>query len=223
VEHRFNEEVGTHGEATDAGVKGRALRDALAAVLGLVFCAAVAAQGGEPTLRIRGAIDKVDATSMVVRDRAGKVTPLAYADDLTVSEVVPIDPAAIQAGAFIGTAAVPRADGTLAAIEVHVFPEEARGRGEGHRPFDLQPGSTMTNATVASVTPGPNDRVVTLRYKDGEKTIHVPNGVPIVTMKAADKSLLVPGAKVIVSEQLRGGKNVATRVIVGRNGFEPPM
>ena len=146
-----------------------------------------------------------------------------YADDLRVSEVVPIDPGAIQTGAFIGTAAVPRADGSLAAIEVHVFPEEARGTGEGHRPFDLRPGSTMTNATVASVTTGPNDRVVTLRYKDGEKTIHVPNGVPIVTMKAADKSLLVPGAKVIVSEQLRGGKNVATRVVVGRNGFEPPM
>ena len=199
------------------------MKQAVAGVLSLVFSVAVAAQGGEQTVRIRGTIDQVDANSMVVRDRAQKATPLAYADDLMVSEVVPIDPAAIQTGAFIGTAAVPRADGSLAAIEVHVFPEEARGRGEGHRPFDLQPGSTMTNATVASVTPGPNDRVVTLRYKDGEKTIHVPNGVPIVMMKAADKSLLVPGAKVIVGEQSRGGKNVATRVIVGRNGFEPPM
>ena len=121
----------------------------LAGVLGLLFCIAVAAQGGDQTVRIRGTIDQVDAKSMVVKDRAGKATPLVYADDLMVSEVVPIDPAAIQTGAFIGTAAVPRADGTLAAIEVHVFPEEARGRGEGHRPFDLQPGSTMTNATTA--------------------------------------------------------------------------
>ena len=199
------------------------MKQGLAAALGLLFSVAVVAQSGEQTLRIRGTIDQADARSMVVKDRGGKVTPLVYADDLRVSEVVPIDPGAIQTGAFIGTAAVPRADGSLAAIEVHVFPEEARGTGEGHRPFDLRPGSTMTNATVASVTTGPNDRVVTLRYKDGEKTIHVPNGVPIVTMKAADKSLLVPGAKVIVSEQLRGGKNVATRVVVGRNGFEPPM
>jgi hypothetical protein len=184
---------------------------------------AVVAQGSEQTVRVRGTIDQVDAKSMVLKDRSGKATPFVYADDLRVSEVVPIDPAAIQTGAFIGTAAVPRADGSLAAIEVHVFPEEARGTGEGHRPFDLQPGSTMTNATVASVTTGPNDRVVTLRYKDGEKTIHVPNGVPIVTMKAADRSLLVPGAKAIVSAQVRDAKNVATRVIVGRNGFEPPM
>ena len=195
----------------------------LTAALGVLISVAAAAQGAEQTLRIRGTIDQIDAKSMVVKDRGGKATPLVYADDLRVSEVVPIDPAAIQTGAFIGTAAVPRADGSLAAIEVHVFPEDARGTGEGHRPFDLQPGSTMTNATVASVTTGPNDRVVTLRYKGGEKTIHVPNGVPIVTIKAGDKSLLVPGAKVIVSEQVRGGKNVATRVIVGRNGFETPM
>ena len=195
----------------------------LTAALGVLISVAAAAQGAEQTLRIRGTIDQIDAKSMVVKDRGGKATPLVYADDLRVSEVVPIDPAAIQTGAFIGTAAVPRADGSLAAIEVHVFPEDARGTGEGHRPFDLQPGSTMTNATVASVTTGPNDRVVTLRYKDGEKTIHVPNGVPIVTVKPGDKSLLVPGAKVIVSEQVRGGKNVATRVVVGRNGVEPPM
>jgi len=199
------------------------LKRLLTAALGVLISVAAAAQGAEQTLRIRGTIDQIDAKSMVVKDRGGKATPLVYADDLRVSEVVPIDPAAIQTGAFIGTAAVPRADGSLAAIEVHVFPEDARGTGEGHRPFDLQPGSTMTNATVASVTTGPNDRVVTLRYKDGEKTIHVPNGVPIVTIKPGDKSLLVPGAKVIVSEQVRGGKNVATRVVVGRNGFEPPM
>jgi hypothetical protein len=199
------------------------LNRALAGLLSLLFSGAVAAQASDQTIRVRGTIDQADAKSMVVKDREGKQTSLGYADDLMVTEVLPIDPAAIQTGAFIGTAAVPRADGTLAAIEVHVFPEEARGTGEGHRPFDLQPGSTMTNATVAAVKPGANDRVVTLRYKDGEKTIHVPNGIPIVTVKAADKSLLVPGAKVVVTGQVRGGKNVAMRVLVGRDGFEPPM
>jgi hypothetical protein len=191
--------------------------------LGLVFSVAVAAQAADSTIRLRGTIDRVDAKSLVVRDREGRRTAVAFADNLAVSEVLPVDPAALQAGAFVGTTAVPRADGTLAAVEVHVFPEEARGTGEGHRPFDLQPGSTMTNATVAAVEPGANDRVITLRYKDGEKTIHVPNGVPIVTLKAGDKGLLVRGAKVIVVEQVRGGQNVATRVLVGRNGFAPPM
>ncbi len=195
----------------------------LAGVLALLFSATVAAQTTDATVRLRGTIDKVDATSLVVRDRAGHLTSLVYPADVVVSEVLPIDPQAIQSGAFVGTTAVPRADGTLSAIEVHVFPEAARGTGEGHRPWDLQPGSTMTNATVAAVKPGANDRAITLRYKDGEKTIHVPDGIPIVTMKAGDKALLVPGAKVIVTEQMRGGQAVATRVLVGRNGFEPPM
>lgn len=58
---------------------------------------------------------------------------------------------------------------------------------------------------------------------DGEKTIRVPNGVPIVTMKPGDRSLLTAGAKVIVTEQVVNGQPVAARVLVGRNGFEPPM
>ena len=81
----------------------------------------------------------------------------------------------------------------------------------------------MTNATVAKITSGNNDRTMTLRYKDGEKTIRVPNGVPIVTMKPGDRSLLKAGAKVIVTEQIVNGQPVAARVLVGRNGFEPPL
>lgn len=74
-----------------------------------------------------------------------------------------IDPATIQSGTFIGTAAVPRADGSLSAFEVPMFPEAARGTGEGHSPWDLQPGATMTNAAVASITPGAGSRTMTLR------------------------------------------------------------
>ena len=62
-----------------------------------------------------------------------------------------------------------------------------------------------------------------LRYKDGEQTIVVPAGVPIVTLKPGDRSLLVPGAKVLVTAQSRDGKPTALRAAVGRNGFEPPM
>jgi hypothetical protein len=189
----------------------------------VIFGAAIAARAAEPNARLRGTIEKVDATSLVVKDREGHSTALVYAEDLGVSEVLPIDPAAIQSGTFIGTTAVPAADGSLLAVEVHVFPEAARGTGEGHRPWDLQPGSTMTNATVTAIKPGPNDRALTLRYKDGEKTIHMPNGVPVVTMKAGDRSLLIPGAKVIVTEQMRNGRAVATRIVVGRDGFAPPM
>jgi hypothetical protein len=140
-----------------------------------------------------------------------------------VNEVLPLDPAALQSGKFIGTAAMPGADGSLAALEVLVFPEAARGTGEGHGPWDLQPGSTMTNATITAVTPAAKGRTMTLHYKDGDKTIFVPDGIPIVTLQPADRSLLVPGARVLITAQNRDGQATALHVTAGRNGFAPPM
>jgi len=52
-----------------------------------------------------------------------------------------------------------------------------RGTGEGHRPFDLQPESTMTNGTVGAVT-GSVGRTLTVTYQGGEKTIVVPQDTP---------------------------------------------
>ena len=176
-----------------------------------------------PPLRLRATVQSVDATSMTVRERSGEVVRLALDDKLTVSEVLPIELSALKAGAYIGTAAMPRPDGTLEAIEVLVFPESARGTGEGHRPWDLQPGSTMTNATVADLAAAPQGRRLTLAYKDGTKTLVVPEGVPVVTFKPADRSLLVPGAKVVVTAELRDGRPTALRVLAGRDGFAPPL
>ena len=196
----------------------RSLRFALL----VFFSTAVFAQPA-PTMRLRGSIEKVDAATIVIKERNGETITLALADNLAVNEVLPLDPAAIQSGKFVGTAAMPAADGTLAALEVLVFPEAARGTGEGHSPWDLQPGSTMTNATVTAVTPVAKGRSMTLRYKDGEKTIFVPEGIPVVTLQPADRSLLVPGARVIVTAQNRDGKPTALRITAGRNGFQPPM
>lgn len=173
--------------------------------------------------RLRGTIESFDNTTLVVKERSGEVLRLALADTFGVNEVVPTELSSIAAGSYIGTAAMPQADGTLQALEVLVFPEQARGTGEGHYPWDLQPGSTMTNATVADVVGQAKGRTLRLRYKDGEKTVVVPEGVPVVTVKPGDRALLVPGAKVLVTAQLRDGKPVALRVIAGRNGFAPPM
>ena len=55
----------------------------------------------------------------------------------------------IKPGDFVGSAAIKGADGKMHAQEVHIFPEAMRGSNEGHYPWDLKPGSMMTNATVA--------------------------------------------------------------------------
>jgi hypothetical protein len=197
------------------------MKKLFAASLALV-CALALAQA-PPTQRLRGTVKSIDGATLVVAERSGETMSLSLADNFSVNEVVPIAASAITPGSFIGTAAVPGADGTLTALEVVVFPEAARGTGEGHSAWDLQPGSTMTNATVAQLDAAPEGRKLKLRYKDGEKTVVVPESVPIVTFKPADRTLLVPGAKVIVFAQLRDGKPTAMRALAGRNGFAPPM
>jgi hypothetical protein len=161
---------------------------------------------------------------MTMKERSGEVLTLAFAANFALIEVLPAKLSGIRQGSFVGAAAMPRSDGSLEALEVLVFPEAMRGTGEGHYPWDLQPGSTMTNATVAQVAATPKAHTLQLRYKDGEKTMHVPPGVPIVTLKpATDRSLLVPGAKMVVTAEMRDGKPTALRALVGRSGFQPPM
>jgi hypothetical protein len=194
-----------------------------AAVALLLACfAALASAQPSPTQRLRGTVQALESDTLILLERNGATVRLALDDKFGVNEVMPIEPEAIKPGAYIGTAAMPGAGG-LSALEVLVFPEPARGTAEGHGPWDLQPGSTMTNATIAEVVAVPNGRSMRLRYKDGEQTVVVPDGVPIVTFKPGDRSLLVPGAKVVVFAQQRDGKLTALRALAGRNGFAPPM
>ena len=194
-----------------------------ALLLALAFVVTTALAQNAPTTRLRGTIEKVEPTAIVLKERSGETMTLALADNFTIAEVLPVDPAMIQSGVFVGTAALPGADGSLSALEVLVFPEAMRGTGEGHSQWDLQPGSTMTNATVTALVAGAKGRTMTLRYKDGEQTIVVPEGIPVVTLKPGDRTLLVPGAKVLVTAQVRNGQPTVLRVTAGRNGFAPPM
>jgi hypothetical protein len=175
-----------------------------------------------PTERVRGTVLALTATSMTVRDRSGEVIELALPESATVQEVYPIALADIRPGSYIGTAAMPQPDGTQRAIAVTVFPEAARGTGEGHRPFDLQPQSTMTNATVAEVVASADGRRLTLRHKGGEVTVVVPEGAPVVTSAPSDRRALAVGASVSMAARLEGGRPTALRINVGRNGYALP-
>ena len=183
-----------------------------------------------PQVRLRAVIEKIDAASITVKERSGEIITLMRPAAMDVTEVYPIALSDIKPGSYIGTAAMPQADGTQLALEVLIFPETMRGTGEGHRPWDLQPQSTMTNATVADLAAAPSTvpggQKMTLKYKDGEKVVIVPPGAPVVTFKPGkqdEAALLVPGAKVLITAQEQGGKPVALRMVVGRNGFAPPM
>jgi hypothetical protein len=130
----------------------------------------------------------------------------------------------IKVGSFIGTTTVPGPDGSQNAVEVHVFPEDMRGTGEGSRPYDLRPNSTMTNATVDQSVVGNDGHTLLIKYNDGEKKVLVSAETPVVTYVPADKSDLKAGAKVIAfMKKLPDGSFETNRVSVGRDGLTPPM
>src|SRR6266478_3462863 len=184
---------------------------------------AIAQQPPSPT-RVRGTIEGVDGDMLEVKSRAGEDVRLHMTGDLRVVGLAKISLSDIKLGSFIGTTTVPGPDGSQNAVEVHVFPEDMRGTGEGSRPYDLRPNSTMTNATVAETVAGNDGHTLMVKYKDGEKKVVVSPDTPVVTYVPADKSDLKAGAKLIAFvKKLPDGSYETSRVSVGRDGLTPPM
>jgi hypothetical protein len=199
----------------------RRLVPALAASALLAFGGVALAQTAAPA-RVRATIDKVSGDNLEVSTKGGKKMTLKLAPDVMLFAVSHAAISDITADRFIGTAAVPLPDGSLKALEVHVFPAGMKV-GEGHRDWDLGKQGSMTNGTVGDVVVT-NGRTITVKYPNGEKKIVIPADVPIVSLDKGDRSLLVPGARGLffVSKAADGGE-VVTRASVGKDGVIPPM
>ena len=162
--------------------------------IALLFCAfftvvSTAAYAQSPT-RVRGTITAFDGDTLSVKSREGKDLKIELAKDATVAYMKALKLADIKPGTALGTTAVKRPDGKLLARELHVFPADRAIPNEGHRPWDLEPNSTMTNAAVSSVVKANDGHELTLSYKGGTQQIVVPANVPIVMAVDGDRSLL---------------------------------
>jgi hypothetical protein len=183
------------------------------------------AQQASPS-RVRGTIESVDGDVLAVKSRSGEDFKLHMTADMRVVGIVKIPLSEIKVGSFVGATTIPGPDGGQNAVEVHVFPEDMRGTGEGSRPYDLRPDSSMTNATVATAetVAGNDGKTLTVKYKDGEKKFVVSPDTPVVTYVPADKTDLKAGAKIIAfMKKLPDGSFETNRVSVGRDGLTPPM
>jgi hypothetical protein len=184
---------------------------------------AIAQQPPSPS-RVRGTIESLDGDVLSVKSRSGEDVKLHMTTDMRVVGITKISLSDIKVGSFIGTTTVPGPEGVPTAVEVHVFPEDMRGTGEGSRPYDLRPNSTMTNATVTESVVGNDGHTLLVKYKEGEKKVVVTPETPVVTYVPADKSDLKAGAKVIAFiKKLPDGSFETNRVSVGRDGLTPPM
>jgi hypothetical protein len=178
------------------------------------------------TVRVRGTVEAVDGPVLTVKSRDGRTTyKVRMADNAAVRGIIRASLSEIKANSFIGVTGMPQADGSQKAVEIHIFPEALRGTGEGHRPWDLLPNSTMTNATVQQLVKGVSGDEITLKYKDGEKKIVVTPETAIVTYAPGSKDELKPGAKIFIAGANRkdDGTLEAASISVGRDGITPPM
>jgi hypothetical protein len=188
----------------------------------------VAQQQQQPPMRIRGQIEKIDGNTLTVKARDGATLTVNVPDNVRVMNFVKASLADIKPNSYIGVTAMPQPDGSQKAIAIHIFLEAQRGTGEGHRPWDLRPGSTMTNAAVETTAGSVDGQVLTVKYKQGdkvdEKKVIVPPDAAIVTYAPADKGELKAGAQIIIfgAQKQADGTLQAQAVNVGK-GITPPM
>jgi hypothetical protein len=173
--------------------------------------------------RIRGEIVSLAGDTLTVHRRSGDTVKISLKAGTPVTALKNIKLQDIKPGSFVGTAAMTGVDGKLTATEVLVFPESARGTGEGHYAWDMGANSTMTNANVDQVVQSTNGRDLKLSYKGGSNDVTVPENVPIVTFAPATQADLKPGKQVFVVAAPAGSDFAAQRVIVEKNGVKPPM
>lgn len=200
------------------------------------------AQAQQSSPRLSGDVVALNGSTLQVKSSAGQTESVTLGSKLRVIAISPSNLSAIKQNDYVATTSVPQPDGTLNAVEIRIFPESMRGTGEGHRPMDNKPGDTMTNATVtnignapkagdtttnatvASVTNANKSMKMTVKYKGGEKEVLISDKTPIYRMEDGDRSLLVPGAHVVLNTTKQGdGTMISERLTVGKNGIVPPQ
>jgi hypothetical protein len=189
----------------------------------LVAAFAVSSASAQQPQRLSGTIEKVTGNALLVKAKDGELT-VTLADKSLIVGVTKASFADIKEGSYIGSGAVPQADGTQKAVEVHIFAESQRGTGDGHR--DGWPGAangTMTNGEAGNPVTGVDGLTLMVKYKGGEKKILVTPSTPIVQYQVSDASALKPGAAISINAATKkpDGSFETNRINVGLNGVVP--
>lgn len=179
----------------------------------------------QETRRVRATIEKIDGSTFYVKTRDGEDLKITPAEKPVFVAIVPATLADLKPGTYVGSGATPGPDGSLVAMEVHIFPEAMRGTGEGHRPMEGPPQATMTNANVDVSVAAVDGQMLTLKYKDGEKKLLVTPKTAVVAYTPGDFAELKPGIKIFIAAARTqpDGSLQAARISYGRDGLTPPM
>jgi hypothetical protein len=191
----------------------------------LILTAAAAWAQPAQTVRVRGEITKVDGHTLSVKLRDGQNATVKLAEPPRIAAMVKASLADIKEGTFIGVSAMPQPDGTQKAFAIHIFLDAQKGVvPDRFSQWDSRPGSTMTNANVATTVAGTDGQNILVKYKDGEKKVVVPPGTPIAKYVPGSAADLKVGAKVFVggAKKEADGTLTAPNIAVGRD-IDPPQ
>jgi hypothetical protein len=188
-----------------------------------VVAALVASAHAQQAQRLRGTIQRVDGNILFVKGPDGAPATIKLADNAAIVTIHKASAADIKEGDYIGSGAVPQADGTQKAVEVHIFAASQRGQGDGHRPWDGAANGTMTNGAVGNLVKGVDGPVLLVKYKDGEKKVIVGPNTPIVRYEVGSKADLKAGEPFTVqaASKQADGTFTTARINVGRDDREP--
>jgi len=195
-----------------------------------VAMAATTALAQQPqATRIRAMIEKVDGNVLMVKARNGDQLTVMMADNARYAAMIKATLDELKPDTYIGVTSMPQPDGTLKAVAIHIFQPNQRGTGEGHRPWDLTPGSMMTNAAIETTVASADGQSITVKYKQGEKVedkkVLVTPQTVIVRYLPGDKNELKPGVHIIIGAATKNadGSFGAAALNYGRDGIVPPM
>jgi hypothetical protein len=184
-----------------------------ASAFAVLFAGSYALAQAPDIVRVRATVESVDGSTITAKARDGAEMKIKLADNAPVNEVVKVSLSDIKPNSFVAITAMPQPDGSQKATAIIIFPEAMRGVGEGHRPWDYQPNSTMTNATVDNQVSSVDGQKITVKYKDGEKTIVTTPQTEIATYEKKSVSDLKPGQKIFIA----GAKKQADGTLLAPN------
>lgn len=175
-----------------------------ASAFALLFAASFAAAQAPQMVRVRATIESVDGQNITAKSRDGAEMKIHLVDNAPVNEVVKVPLSDIKPNSYIAITAMPQPDGTQKATAIIIFPEAMRGVGDGHRPWDYVPNSTMTNGAVDSSVASVDGKKLVVKYKDGEQTVIVTPDTVIATYAKKSLADLKPGEKIFIAATKKG-------------------
>src|SRR5215475_4410175 len=162
------------------------LLTATALAAAMTVSASLAQQQQPQTQRISGTIEKVDGNTIYGKGADGTAITLKLAADVAVTAVMKATFADIKPGDYVGTGAVPQADGSQKAVELRIFPKPQADGGHYYEGWYGAPNGTMTNGfvqpagTVGATVTGAGDPSLVVKYPQGEKRIVIPANAHLV-------------------------------------------